>query len=62
MGRRVKIEVENHDPVLGWYTSGALALPLEQLPILEQAVDEIRRCPDTEQYGKIIPFPGIQSA
>jgi hypothetical protein len=60
--QRVKIEVESHDPVLGWYTSGALALPLEHLPMLEQAIEEMRRCPDTEEYGKIIPFPGTLAA
>jgi hypothetical protein len=61
-GKRVHIEVESHDAVLGWYTSGALALPLEQLPILEQAIEEMRRCPDPEEYGKIIPFPGTLAA
>ena len=62
LGQRVKIEVESHDLVLGWYTSGAVALPLEQLPILEQAIEEMRRCPDREEYGKIIPFPGTLAA
>ena len=62
LGQRVKIDVESHDSVLGWYTSGALVLPLEQLPILEQAIEEMRRCPDREEYGKIIPFPGTLAA
>jgi hypothetical protein len=58
-GQRVKIVVENHDSGLGWYTSGSLTLPMHQLPLLEQAVEEMRRGPDEEEYGRIIPFPGM---
>jgi hypothetical protein len=57
LGSRVKIEVESFDPVLGWYTSGSVALPLEELPLLEQAIEDMRRAPE-ESYGEIIPFPG----
>jgi hypothetical protein len=56
-GQRVRIEVENHDAVLGWYTSGSVILPLHQLPLLEQAIEEMRRQPANEEYGRIIPFP-----
>jgi hypothetical protein len=58
-GKRVKIEVESHDNGLGWYTSGTLALPLHELPLLEQALEAMRRGPadNDEEYGKIIPFP-----
>lgn len=61
-GRRVKIRTENHDEGLGWYTSGSLTLPLHQLPLLEQAVAEMRRQAREEQeFAKIIPFPGLSS-
>ncbi len=57
LGQRVKIDVESHDAVLGWYTAGSLALPLDQLPILEQALEAMRRRVRDESYGQIIPFP-----
>lgn len=58
LGQRVKIVVESHDAGLGWYPSGALTLPLHQLPLLEQAIEAMRRRPlEEEEYGKIIPFP-----
>ena len=60
-GEFVKIRVEHYDEHLGWYTSSSLTLPLQQIPLLEQAVEEMR----THQYSeetlseKIIPFPGL---
>ena len=57
-GKRVKIRVENHDEGLGWYTSGSLCLPLHELPLLEQAIADMRRCPVNEEFADIIPFPG----
>jgi hypothetical protein len=60
-GDRVVIEVENHDEGLGWYTSGSLTLPLEQLPLLEQAIEAMRARCRSEEYGKIIPFPAAQA-
>lgn len=57
-GDRVKIRMESYDEGLGWYTSGALTVPLHQLPLLEQAVQEMRRAEPEEEYGQIIPFPG----
>jgi hypothetical protein len=58
-GKLVKIRVEHHDERLGWYTSGSLSLPLHQLPLLEQAVADMRACERSEEAlsDKIIPFP-----
>jgi hypothetical protein len=61
-GKRVKIRVENFDEKLGWYTSGSLMLPLNQLPLLEQAVEEMRSESTDDEFAKIIPFPGMISA
>jgi hypothetical protein len=60
--KTLKITVERHDAALGWYTAGALALPLHQLPLLQQALEEINctdcaECVDKECRGKIISFP-----
>jgi hypothetical protein len=57
-GRQVKIRVESHDEHLGWYSSGSLKLPFHQLPLLEQALAEMRRCERPEEpVADIIPFP-----
>lgn len=56
---RVKIRLENHDESLGWYLSGSLTLALHQLPLLEQAIGEMRYVPDGSLEDKIIPFPGL---
>jgi hypothetical protein len=58
----VRITVERHDVVLGWYTAGALSLPLCQLPVLEQALSELSPsvcddCTEASCARKIIPFP-----
>ena len=55
--QQVKIRIESFDPSLGWYTSGSLALPLHQLPLLQQAIDEMRARQSSEAEDKIIPFP-----
>jgi hypothetical protein len=57
----VKIRVENYDEFLGWYTSGSLSLPLHQLPLLEQAIGDMRSCARSEEplEEKVIPFPGL---
>lgn len=60
-GKRVKIRVESYDAGLGWYTAGALTVPLHQLPLLEQAMDEMRRLPAEDEFADIIPFPGMMS-
>ncbi len=55
----VKIRVESYDPKLGWYPSASISLPLHQLALLEQSIQDMRRgnagadCEDN-----IIPFPG----
>ena len=63
-GRRVKIRLENYEERLGWYTAGSLSLPLHQLPLLEQAVEEMRVADLSEEplSDKIIPFPGPMAA
>jgi hypothetical protein len=62
--KRVKITVEAFDEGLGWYTAGSLSLPLHQLPLLEQALQEIpcRKCADLICPSNIIPFPGLAKA
>ena len=55
--QRVKIRVESHDERLGWYTAGSLSLPLHQLPLLEQAIEQMRRLQNAPDDDKIIPFP-----
>jgi hypothetical protein len=57
--RSVKIRVESHDECLGWYTSAALSLPMHQLALLEQAVEDLRKnmSPEGSLGDKIIPFP-----
>ncbi len=59
-GKRVRIRVENFDEKLGWYTSAALSLPLHQLPLLEQALVQMRAgaAAAESSSGQIIPFPG----
>ncbi len=61
-GKRVKIRVENHDERLGWYISGSLSLPLHQLPLLEQALVQMRSnaAPADASVGQIVPFPGTR--
>lgn len=61
-GRRVKIRVEHYEERLGWYTAGALSIPLHQLPLLEQAIEETRVCESSAEAltEKSIPFPGSE--
>lgn len=63
----IKVVVERHDESLGCYTAGALTLPLHQLPLLQQALQDVcvtpcQDCSDSECPRKIIPFPTIMSA
>ena len=60
-GKRVKIRVEQHDEGLGWYTSGSLTIPLQELPLLEQAIADMRNEPVETEFADIIPFPGPSS-
>jgi hypothetical protein len=62
--RRLKICLESHDDCLGWYTAASLSLPLHQLPLLEQALEQMRsvsRDSVEPQPNNIIPFPGMES-
>ncbi|HEX7861954.1 MAG TPA: hypothetical protein VF773_16585 [Verrucomicrobiae bacterium] len=61
-GKRLKIRIESFDEKLGWYTSGSLMLPLHQLPLLEQAVAEMRSVNRKDEFADIIPFPGLSNA
>lgn len=59
-GRQVKIRLENYDEGLGWYTSGCVTIPLHQLPLLEQAIGEMRsQSAQPQEFAEIIPFPGL---
>lgn len=59
----VKIALERYNECLGWYTAGALSIPLHQLPLLQQALDEMKipDCAECKEailpVKKIIPFP-----
>ena len=57
-GKEVRIRLESYDDGLGWYSAGALTLPLHQLPLLEQALADMRHEPLVET-ADIIPFPGL---
>jgi hypothetical protein len=62
-GQRLKIRVESYDDKLGWYTAGSVALPWDQVPLLEQAMEEMRsrQAADPACSSKIIPFPAVCS-
>jgi hypothetical protein len=62
--RRVKIRVEGYDEKLGWYSSGSVAIALEQLPLLEQALAEMRAAERNREphVCEIIPFPLVAEA
>jgi len=57
-GKEVRIRLESYDEGLGWYSSGSLNVPLHQLPLLEQAIADMRNEPLVET-AEIIPFPGL---
>lgn len=61
-GKRVVMRLESYDEGLGWYSSGSLVLPLHQLPLLEQAISDMRRMEATShETADIIPFPGSEA-
>lgn len=66
--RSATITVERFDAALGWYTAGAMTLPLCQIPLLQQALERISaeavcsECPADACGQKIIPFPLLASA
>lgn len=58
----IRISLERHDDELGWYTAGSMCIPLCQLPVLEQALEELSAsqsfaCAKAICGRKIIPFP-----
>jgi len=58
---RAKICLESYDDNLGWYTAASLSIPLNQLPLLEQAIERMRAFATSAkqpQSGNIIPLPG----
>ena len=58
---RAKICLESYDDNLGWYTAASLSIPLNQLPLLEQAIERMRAFTATAKQspaGNIIAFPG----
>jgi len=57
LGKRVKIRVESYDAGLGWYTAGCVTVPLHQLPLVEQAIDDMRHISTEDEFADIIPFP-----
>jgi hypothetical protein len=63
-GKRFNIRLEAYDAGLGWYTSGCMSLPLAQLPLLEQAIADMRNVQNlgSNQEAVIIPFPGCKNA
>lgn len=63
----LKISLERFNECLGWYTAGALSIPLHQVPLLQQALDEIKTIDCAEcvekvsSANKIIPFPTMMA-
>jgi hypothetical protein len=60
-GKRVKIRLESYDDILGWYTAGCVTVPLHQLPLVQQAIDDMRHLSTENEFADIIPFPGLTS-
>ena len=59
-GTRVRIFVEEYHEPRGWCLIGSISLPLSELPLLEQALQDMRAGTSSEEPEdcKIIPFPG----
>ncbi len=57
---RVRIWVEGYDEQRGWCPIGSISFPQHQLPLLEQALADMKSGPrhDATATAKIIPFPG----
>jgi len=62
--RRLKISVESYAEGLGWYPAGSLTFPIHQLPLLEQALLELRQReePQIPNESNVVPFPGLTIA
>jgi hypothetical protein len=60
---QLKISIERFDECLGWYMAGGLTIPIHQVPLLQQALEEMKsvacaECVETVcPAKKIIPFP-----
>jgi hypothetical protein len=60
---QLKISIERFDECLGWYLAGGLTIPIHQVPLLQQALEEMKSAACAECVGsecpakKIIPFP-----
>ncbi len=59
-GNRVRISVEGYDEIRGWCNIGSIDFPLHELPLLEQALAELRAGSKSSRgvASNIIPFPG----
>lgn len=57
---RVRLAVERYDDARGWCLVNSISLPLHQLPLLEQALEELRGGSHKKEAAdrKIIAFPG----
>jgi hypothetical protein len=60
--KRLKISIENYDQGLGWYSAGALTVPIHQRPLIEQALEAWRdkSASDAADGNTIVPFPGLR--
>lgn len=59
-GPQVRISAESYDETRGWCAIAQVCFPLSQLPILEQALEQMKRGRQDCPPGKIIPFPGLK--
>ena len=64
---QLKISIERFDECLGWYLAGGLTIPIHQVPLLQQALEETKTI-DCAEYvekvcsaKKIIPFPTMMA-
>ncbi|MGH9341783.1 MAG: hypothetical protein ACRD1R_19890 [Acidobacteriota bacterium] len=54
---QIKIRSERYDENLGWYTAGSLSLPLNQLALLEQALELAKNRRTERSPAVVLPFP-----
>jgi hypothetical protein len=64
---QLKISIERFDECLGWYLAGGLSIPIHQVPLLQQALEQMKSvgCADCVETAcpakKIIPFPTMMA-
>jgi hypothetical protein len=64
---QLKISIERFDECLGWYTAGGLSIPIHQVPLLQQALEQMKSvaCAECSEAvcpaKKIIPFPTMMA-